>query len=132
MYSAIDSHFISYNSLNRQASLLLCRSIDIDVCPNEIEAMKNFLTYISDQFKDISSIYSLIVDPLFLDTISREESLLLKLHIFLIERMGNSVLTRQRHFWLSSYFNSAINLPLNSICQVEFSNQIQKLFQTFL
>lgn len=132
VYRAIDSHFISYNSLNRQASLLLCCSIDIDVCPNEIEAMKNFLTYISDQFKDISSIYSpLIEDPLFLDTISREESLLLKLHIFLIERMGNSVLTRQRHFWLSSYFNSTIDLSLNSISQVEFSNQIQKLFSNF-
>jgi hypothetical protein len=132
VYSPIDSHFISYNSLNRHASLLLCRSIEIDVCQNEIEAMKNFLTYISDQFKDISSIYSpLIEDPLFLDTISREETLLLKLHIFLVERMGNSVLTRQRHFWLSSYFNSTVDLTLDSICQVEFSNEIQKLFTNF-
>jgi len=129
----VSSHHVAYNSLNRQASLLLCRSLDINVLPSEVNAMKKFLNYLLSKNSTAKSNYSpLIKDPVFLDTISTEESLLLKLHIFLIERMGKSMATRQRHFWLSSYFNSSvISSSTDVICQLEFSEQVQTLISNF-
>ena len=123
--SSFDRLAISYNSLNRYAALSLCRSLKLKVTKSQLDSMSLFLAHLVD-VTTLSSdkYYSLLHDPLFKAQIVLEESLILKLHISLVERLSSSSIAKLRHFWLSSLYPSS---PLSSSLS-EFDHKTTYLF----
>jgi len=125
-------HTLTYNSLNRHASLLLASSIGIKVNEDQIEAMKEFLVSTRGVSSSSYPKYKVLVhDSLFLATLAQEEAILFKLHLSLTERLGIPGLSRLRHYWLSIFHQSTFLQTVASHDQQMLESCLEKLYEHF-